>query len=634
MRELEIDGRRIADDTPCFVIAEIGHNHQGSVEKAQELFVLAKQAGVDAVKLQKRDNRRLFTRALYDSAYDNENSFGPTYGAHREALELDRGAFVELQACARELGLVFFATAFDEASADLLSELDVPAYKIASGDLRNTPLLRHVAAIGKPLIVSTGGATIEDVDRAVETVTAINPQLCLLQCTASYPASVEELELGVIATYRERYPELVVGLSDHQDGIAMAPVAYMLGARVIEKHFTVEPHGEGHRPRVLPHAGGDAEARPRSPPCPRRDRRRRQAAAPERGGAAAEDGEAARRGASAPGGSRARRGRPRREVACRGWPAAVPARRPRRHEASARAPGGRGGAHDRRRDRRCPRGGVVDGDVSDPLFDLAGRVAVVTGGMGQLGAELSVALASRGMRVAILDLETTPRAGTPGLATALEEGTVRAHACDVTDRAQVESALALVEADWGVPDLLVNAAAIDAPPDAPAAEVGPFEDVPVESLERVVHVNVLGVVVPCQVIGGAMARAGRGSIVNVGSVYGLLSPDQGLYDFRREAGEAFYKPVAYSVSKSALVNLTRYLATYWGRSGVRVNTLTPHGIENGQPAPFVEAFAARSPLGRLMDVSEAVGAVVFLASDASSYVTGANLVVDGGWSAW
>jgi N-acetylneuraminate synthase/sialic acid synthase len=245
VRALQIDGRRIADDTPCFVIAEIGHNHQGSVEKAQELFVLAKQAGVDAVKLQKRDNRRLYTRALYDSAYDNENSFGSTYGAHREALELDRGAYVELQACARELGLVFFATAFDETSADLLSELDVPAYKIASGDLRNTPLLRHVAAIGKPLIVSTGGATIEDVDRAVETVTAINPHLCLLQCTASYPASVEELELGVIATYRERYPELVVGLSDHQDGIAMAPVAYMLGARVIEKHFTASHTAKG-----------------------------------------------------------------------------------------------------------------------------------------------------------------------------------------------------------------------------------------------------------------------------------------------------------------------------------------------------------------------------------------------------
>lgn len=275
-----------------------------------------------------------------------------------------------------------------------------------------------------------------------------------------------------------------------------------------------------------------------------------------------------------------------------------------------------------------------DRGLMDPLFDLTRRVAVVTGGMGQLGEELSVALATRGMRVAILDLETEPRSGAAGLRNALDEGTIRVHACDVTDREAVEAALALVEVDWGVPHLLVNAAAIDAPPDAPAAEVGPFEDVPLEALERVVHVNVLGVVVPCQVIGGAMARAGRGSIVNVGSVYGLLSPDQGLYDFRRDAGETFFKPVAYSVSKSALVNLTRYLATYWGRSGVRVNTLTPHGIENGQPEPFVEAFAARSPLGRLMDASEAVGAVVFLASDASSYVTGANLVVDGGWSAW
>jgi len=262
--------------------------------------------------------------------------------------------------------------------------------------------------------------------------------------------------------------------------------------------------------------------------------------------------------------------------------------------------------------------------MTDPLFALSGRTGVITGGLGQLGSELARALAARGMQVALLDIRDV---------VAEVEG-VWTFACDVTDRGAVEAVLEELEAEWGTPHLLVNAVGIDAPPDAPAAEVGPFEDVPLEALSRVVDVNVLGVVVPCQVIGGAMAQEGRGSIVNVGSIYGLLSPDQSLYDFRREAGEVFVKPVAYAVSKSALLNLTRYLATYWGRSGVRVNTLTPHGIENGQPAPFVEAFAARSPLGRLMDVSEALGAVVFLASDASSYVTGANLVVDGGWSAW
>jgi len=245
VRELTIEGRRIADDTRAFVIAEIGHNHQGDVEKAQELFVLAKHCGVDAVKLQKRDNRSLFTREAFEAPYENENSFGPTYGLHREALELGRDAYAELRDCARELGLVFFATAFDETSADLLAELDLPAFKIASGDLRNTPLLRHVASFGKPMIVSTGGAALEDVDRALDTVLPLNSQVCVLQCTAAYPAVVEELELGVITSFRERYPDVVVGLSDHQDGIAMAVVAYMLGARVIEKHFTMSHAAKG-----------------------------------------------------------------------------------------------------------------------------------------------------------------------------------------------------------------------------------------------------------------------------------------------------------------------------------------------------------------------------------------------------
>ena len=239
MRELFIDGTRISDDSDCYVIAEIGHNHQGSVEQARELIRVAHDCGVDAVKFQKRDNRALYTRAMYEAPYDHENSFGPTYGAHREALELGREEYVELQSYARELGVTLFATAFDQASADVLADLDMPAYKVASGDLPNAPLLRYVASIGKPVVLSTGGATIEDIDRAVEAITAVNAQLCLLQCTASYPTAADELNLGVITTLRERYAELVVGLSDHQDGIAMALVAYMLGARVVEKHFTL-----------------------------------------------------------------------------------------------------------------------------------------------------------------------------------------------------------------------------------------------------------------------------------------------------------------------------------------------------------------------------------------------------------
>jgi N-acetylneuraminate synthase/sialic acid synthase len=244
-RAIVIDGRRIDDDSDAFVIAEVGHNHQGSLERALALCRAAKACGADAVKFQKRDVRSLYTRAMYEMPYDNENSFGATYGAHREALELDAGAYRTVQAACREMGLIFFATAFDPPSADFLAALDVPAFKVASGDLTNTPLLKHIARLGKPVILSTGGGTLEDVVRACEAIRPINPQLCLLQCTASYPAEPEDLNLRVITTYRERFPDVVVGLSDHQNGIAMSVVGYVLGARVIEKHFTLNRAWKG-----------------------------------------------------------------------------------------------------------------------------------------------------------------------------------------------------------------------------------------------------------------------------------------------------------------------------------------------------------------------------------------------------
>ncbi len=260
----------------------------------------------------------------------------------------------------------------------------------------------------------------------------------------------------------------------------------------------------------------------------------------------------------------------------------------------------------------------------DPLFDLSGRVVVITGGLGQLGRQFTGALLERGAKVAVWDLE----------APASDRQDLLYLEADVTRRESLEQALAAVEQRWGTPWGLVNNAALDSPPNAPAAENGPFEDYPLESWEQVMRVNAGGVFLACQVVGGAMARAGRGSIINICSTYGLLSPDQGLYQYRRDRGEIFYKPVAYSASKSALLNLTRYLATYWAGRGVRVNTLTFGGVYNQQDPEFLEAYQARVPLGRMAREDEYNGAVVFLLSRASSYMTGANLVLDGGWTAW
>ncbi len=244
-RELRIGKHVINDENPCYVIAEIGHNHKGDVQICKQLFDAAKESGAHAVKLQKRNNKTMYTKAMYDSPYTSENAYGPTYGTHRDALEFGWDEYVELKAYAEKIGMDFFSTAFDFESADFLNKLGVPAYKMASGDLKSIPLLRHVAKFGKPMIISTGGGTLEDVVRAYEAIKPINPQLAILQCTASYPANYEELNLNVIKTYRERFPDTVIGLSAHDSGIAMAVASYVLGARIVEKHFTMNRAWKG-----------------------------------------------------------------------------------------------------------------------------------------------------------------------------------------------------------------------------------------------------------------------------------------------------------------------------------------------------------------------------------------------------
>ena len=254
----------------------------------------------------------------------------------------------------------------------------------------------------------------------------------------------------------------------------------------------------------------------------------------------------------------------------------------------------------------------------------------MSGGCGQLGREFTRALAERGARVAAFDVA---HADGDDFDDEIQERILRVTA-DVTSRDSLEAGLAAVKEKWGVPHALINNAGLDSPPNAPVEETGPFETYPESSWDKVMQVNSKGVFLCCQVLGGAMAEAGRGSIVNISSIYGLVSPDQRIYEYRRARGEEFFKPVAYSASKSSLLNLTRYLATYWAGKGVRVNTLTLAGVFNNQDSQFLEPYTARVPLGRMANSDEYNGAIIFLISDASSYMTGANMIVDGGWTAW
>ena len=266
----------------------------------------------------------------------------------------------------------------------------------------------------------------------------------------------------------------------------------------------------------------------------------------------------------------------------------------------------------------------------DALFDVSREIILITGVSGQLGGEYAKSFLERGARVVGLDL--CPSAGSEAL-TAQHPVNYFFCAADVTGKASLQQALIEIVSKFGTPTVLINNAAIDSPPSAPPEENGPFEDYPEASWDKVIDVNLKGVYLCCQVFGAAMAKAGKGSIINVASIYGVVSPDQNLYEYRRQRGETFYKPVAYSASKSGIFNLTRYLAVYWAKKGVRVNSLTIAGVFNNQEQAFLDAYCGRIPVGRMANVDEYNGSVLFLASDASRYMTGTNLVIDGGWTA-
>lgn len=266
----------------------------------------------------------------------------------------------------------------------------------------------------------------------------------------------------------------------------------------------------------------------------------------------------------------------------------------------------------------------------DQLFDVGAEIVVITGASGQLGGEYASAFLQRGASVVGLDVR--PSAGSDARLAQYPNHYLFCPS-DVTDKPTLQRALDIVIGKFGVPTVLINNAAIDSPPSAPPEENGPFEDYPEASWDKVMDVNLKGVYLCCQVFGAAMAKSGKGSIINIASIYGVVSPDQNLYEYRRQRGETFFKPVAYSVSKSGILNLTRYLAVYWAKKNVRVNTLTIAGVFNNQEQSFLDGYCGRIPVGRMASADDYSGSVLFLSSPASRYMTGANLVVDGGWTA-
>ncbi len=265
------------------------------------------------------------------------------------------------------------------------------------------------------------------------------------------------------------------------------------------------------------------------------------------------------------------------------------------------------------------------------LFSLKYKTAIVTGALGLIGKEHCKALSEAGANVIAADIDETKcisfarELATESLGISL----------DVTSQDSIKNLRDIVLEKFGHVDVLVNNAAINDMFENPkaATEQSKFENYPLELWQKSIDVNLTGVFLCSQILGSEMAKQKSGSIINIASTYGITAPDQSLY-IKQDGTQAFYKPPAYSATKGAVIMFTKYLASYWGKAGVRVNTLSPGGVENSQDDFFIEKYSAKTPIGRMAKPTDYKGALIFLASDASSYMTGANLIVDGGWTSW
>lgn len=252
--KVKIGKRYVGQGEPVFMIAEIGNNHNGDLAMAKELILKAKSSGAEAVKFQKRTVDDVFIKEQLDQPYTSPSSLGATYGEHRRKLEIDRNGFLEMRMLSKQNDLVFFATPFDKKSVDFLEDIGVDAYKIASFDVTNIPLLEYVARQNKPMILSTGMSTMEEVDEAVSTILKYNNRLVILHCVSIYPTPDDKLDLAVLPVMRRRYHPLPIGYSGHETDYLPTLAAVTYGACVVERHFTLDKTmvGPDHKLSLTP----------------------------------------------------------------------------------------------------------------------------------------------------------------------------------------------------------------------------------------------------------------------------------------------------------------------------------------------------------------------------------------------